>query len=157
MNPSTDPQAWGITAGYHDISGVWHETPPETALALLEAMGAGERGGAGPLAGDDPVWVVRPDHERPLVDDEPWRLRTEDGADERLEGALPPDLPLGYHRLVREHDGFERLLVVSPGRCHLPDDLHTWGWAVQLYATRSKESWGIGDLADLRRLATWSK
>ncbi len=32
-----------------------------------------------------------------------------------------------------------------------------WGWAVQLYALRSRESWGIGDLADLRRFARWSR
>jgi 4-alpha-glucanotransferase len=32
-----------------------------------------------------------------------------------------------------------------------------WGWAVQLYAVRSKDSWGIGDMADLRRLARWSR
>jgi 4-alpha-glucanotransferase len=32
-----------------------------------------------------------------------------------------------------------------------------WGWAVQLYAARSKESWGIGDLADLRRIQAWAE
>ena len=31
-----------------------------------------------------------------------------------------------------------------------------WGFAVQLHAVRSAESWGIGDLADLRRLAAWA-
>ncbi len=31
-----------------------------------------------------------------------------------------------------------------------------WGWAVQLYAARSRASWGIGDLDDLARLASWS-
>src|SRR5438132_10233673 len=45
----------------------------------------------------------------------------------------------------------------------LPDDPcwpapeRTWGWAVQLYALRSRDSWGIGDLADLRRFARWSR
>ena len=32
----------------------------------------------------------------------------------------------------------------------------TWGWAVQVYAARSRASWGIGDLADLRTLGQWS-
>jgi len=31
-----------------------------------------------------------------------------------------------------------------------------WGFAVQLYSLRSKESWGHGDLHDLARLARWS-
>lgn len=43
------------------------------------------------------------------------------------------------------------------GRCHLPPELHTWGWAAQLYALRSRGSWGIGDLADLRALGEWSR
>ena len=33
----------------------------------------------------------------------------------------------------------------------------TWGWAIQLYALRSRESWGVGDLADLRRFGRWSR
>ena len=32
-----------------------------------------------------------------------------------------------------------------------------WGWAVQVYAIRSRESWGIGDLADLRRMGSWAR
>jgi 4-alpha-glucanotransferase len=38
-----------------------------------------------------------------------------------------------------------------------PAPERTWGWALQLYALRSRESWGVGDLADLRRFARWSR
>ncbi len=38
-----------------------------------------------------------------------------------------------------------------------PAPERTWGWAVQLYALRSRESWGVGDLSDLRRFARWSR
>ena len=46
---------------------------------------------------------------------------------------------------------------------HIPDDPcapapeRAWGWAVQVYALRSRESWGIGDFADLRRFGRWAK
>ncbi|MFN2466039.1 MAG: 4-alpha-glucanotransferase [Candidatus Dormibacteria bacterium] len=41
--------------------------------------------------------------------------------------------------------------------CYLPPGPQLWGWAAQLYAVRSARSWGIGDLGDLRRLASWSR
>ncbi len=41
-------------------------------------------------------------------------------------------------------------------RCYLPPELaaggRSWGWGVQLYALRSRASWGIGDLGDLAAL-----
>jgi 4-alpha-glucanotransferase len=37
-----------------------------------------------------------------------------------------------------------------------PPPARAWGWAVQVYAIRSRESWGIGDLADLRRTGRWA-
>src|SRR5438270_11748170 len=42
-----------------------------------------------------------------------------------------------------------------PARCPLPTR-RAWGWAAQLYATRSLASWGIGDLMDLDRLTRWA-
>jgi 4-alpha-glucanotransferase len=38
-----------------------------------------------------------------------------------------------------------------------PPPRRAWGWAIQLYALRSRESWGVGDLADLRRFGRWSR
>jgi len=38
-----------------------------------------------------------------------------------------------------------------------PPPERAWGWAIQLYALRSRDSWGIGDLADLIRFGRWSR
>ena len=53
-------------------------------------------------------------------------------------------------------DGTAARLIVAPATCFLPESLRVWGWAIQLYAARSRRSWGIGDLADLRRLGRWA-
>src|SRR5438876_587371 len=45
---------------------------------------------------------------------------------------------------------------MPPGPCSAAPN-RAWGWAVQLYAVRSKDSWGIGDMGDLRRFARWSR
>ena len=88
--------------------------------------------------------------------------RTIDG---RLTGEaafqLPPDLPLGYHRLHADTAAgpAESTLVVSPGFLGFPASMgekRAWGYAVQLYSVRSQDSWGIGDLTDLAGLATWA-
>src|SRR5690348_16131395 len=44
----------------------------------------------------------------------------------------------------------------GPLQCS-PPPRRAWGWAVQVYAVRSKDSWGIGDFADLRDLGRWAK
>jgi 4-alpha-glucanotransferase len=63
------------------------------------------------------------------------QLRFEGGGTARLDDVVPADLPLGYHVLV-DDQGTERRLVVSPGRCWMPESPR-WGWAVQLYAALS--------------------
>ena len=143
---------WGIDDGYEDALGVWRETPAATRSALLAAMGV-DPAQSGPPP-ESPVRVLRPGQALPL--DKPAELRLEDGTALRVDAALPPDLPLGYHELRALDGGATVRIIVSPGRCYLPADWHTWGWAVQLYALRSAESWGIGDLGDLRRLGQWS-
>jgi len=49
-----------------------------------------------------------------------------------------------------------RRLKLSDDPCVAAPE-RAWGWAIQLYALRSRDSWGIGDLADLRRFGRWSR
>ncbi len=148
MTGPADPGAWGVASGYWDYAGEWREAPPATVAAILEGMGAGPEGPAPPVA-----ITVRLDRPRPDLG--PGRVVTEDGGELISAGPLPADLPPGYHRL-EPRDGPARPLIVSPGRAPLPGG-RQWGFAAQLYATRSGHSWGIGDLDDLRRLNGWAR
>lgn len=72
---------------------------------------------------------------------------------------IPADLPTGYHTLTA-HVGAAPAtasgrLIVSPARLDVPPAVRArrrWGFMAQLYSVRSRASWGIGDLADLRDL-----
>jgi 4-alpha-glucanotransferase len=148
---ATDP--WGIDDGYFDVGGTWHATTPETRTALRAAMHREADPEVPPDPGD-PLWVVRAGAAEPLLG--PCELRLEDGNTRRADGALPTDVPIGYHELHPLDGGPVTRLVITPGRCHLPPDLRAWVLSVQLPSCRSDESWGIGDLADLRAIGTWA-
>ncbi|MGI8998311.1 MAG: 4-alpha-glucanotransferase, partial [Candidatus Limnocylindria bacterium] len=129
---------------YIDAYGVERAIAPQVRAAVLAAIGPDET---------DPgaVAVVRRGAQLPVAGE----LVLEDGSSLGRPDRMPSDAPYGYHRLTRD-DGREQLVISGPGRCHLPPDLRAWGWAIQLAATRSRRSWGIGDLADLRELGAWS-
>jgi 4-alpha-glucanotransferase len=131
-----------IDEDYLDFAGRRQRVPPETIAAVRAAMGPPPDG----PYGDVVVWSAGSPWTRP------GELRLEDGT--AWKGGL---LPLGYHDFLPHGARLPVRVIVTPGQCHLPEDLFGWGWAVQLYATRSKSSWGIGDLADLRRLGRWSR
>ncbi|MER5306388.1 4-alpha-glucanotransferase [Streptomyces sp. NPDC002773] len=84
------------------------------------------------------------------------RVTTEDGA--VVTGEDWARLPLGVHR-VEAHapDGraATSTLIVSPARVPGPEH-RAYGLLVQLYSLLSHRSWGMGDLGDLRELATWA-
>ena len=72
-------------------------------------------------------------------------------------------LPCGYHQFVirdRQHQQEQvtakQLLIVTPQQCYLPPDLtgdsRVWGIGSHLHALRSRNSWGIGEFADLQQL-----
>jgi 4-alpha-glucanotransferase len=134
-----------IARTYLDSGGVEHAIPAATIERLGRALGSppADAGDAGPI-------VARRGQPVPVT----GRLLLEDGGSLEVDGVLPADCPLGYHTLTRP-DGQQQRLIVGPGRCHLPGG-RAWGWTVQLYATRSSLSWGIGDLGDLRTLTQWA-
>ncbi len=139
----TAPVDWGIEGGYRDGLGQWRSPDAEVTALLQQTMGR---------PSGDPLVVIRPGD---VVRLGPGDLILEDGSAVAVDDLLPADLILGYHR----HEGpfGATNVIVSPGRCHLPAELHTWGVTAQLYAVRSSTSWGIGDLGDLRRLVDWAR
>jgi 4-alpha-glucanotransferase len=143
-----DPQRWGIDTGYHDASGAWRQPPRRTIEALLDAMAADSEDPA-----EGPVVVMAPGRQGPVLGR--GRLVLEDGTLLDVDGEVPDDLPLGYHRFEPADAPASVRLINSPGRCWFGEELCVWGWSAQLYAARSEASWGLGDLADLRRLGRW--
>jgi 4-alpha-glucanotransferase len=97
--------AAGIAPSYENWRHERVEVPPETLVALLDALDR-----TSPLAGGSPEPAGRPN-------------RAGTGGDHPI-----PALP----------------------------EQRTWGFAIQLYSVRSRQSWGHGDLHDLAVLAAWS-
>ena len=143
---------WGVEPGYTDVQGNWHDTPDETRRALRVAMG-GLADVDDPPPHSRPVWIVRMGSGPPI--ERAALLALEDGSEVQVAEAVPPDLPLGYHDLHPSDGGPVTRLIVVPDRCASPPD-RAFGLAVQLYATRSSNSWGMGDLVDLRELCAWA-
>jgi 4-alpha-glucanotransferase len=137
-----------VEAEYVDAFRVRRRVPRTHRDAVVRAMGL-DPNAAGEAGAPEPVRLVRRAAEAVSP---PAALVLEDGTALGSINRLPRDLPHGYHRLERD-DG-SQLLLVAPRQTHAPAGL-SWGWAVQLYAARSTQSWGIGDLADLRQLAEW--
>ncbi|HET9058682.1 MAG TPA: 4-alpha-glucanotransferase [Acidimicrobiales bacterium] len=157
-----DLDAWGVERGYWDVTGQWHDTPPNTLETVLDAMGA---------------TAEHPPEDSPLVtvgEHGPWpglpagEIVLESGERRPFDPTASDVLPIGYHKLFAartESSSGEagpgrtfggRTVAVCPPRCPAPGPGKGWGWAVQLYAVRSASSWGIGDFRDLRRLVAWA-
>jgi 4-alpha-glucanotransferase len=131
-----DLASYGVLPGYRDGWGV-HRELPETAAAALSAHFAGR---PTPLS----AVIATPGRFHPdLVGD----ITYEDGSFGSVAGVVDRD---GYH-VLRSHSGCRRLVIAAPE--YLPQPRRHWGFAVQLYAARSRDSWGIGDFRDLALIA----
>lgn len=84
----------------------------------------------------------------------------------RVEAPIPADMPLGWHTVhafERRSGGGDPVrtasasLIVTPERMSPPPTRsgrnRGWGLMAQLYSVRSRDSWGMGDFADLGDLA----
>lgn len=144
---------WGIDAVYEGADGKERRVSREAIDSIRSAIGPPPQ--APESLFDEPVKVVR--QGKPLILPRPAELRLEDGTVMEVRDRLPNSIPVGYHELAPTDGVASTKLIVTPGRCHLPSKLRTWGWSAQVYATRSRASWGIGDLDDLRRLGEWAQ
>lgn len=126
-----------VPASFVDAHDTVQVLDPATRADVISAIGAGrDRPGA---------LVCEPGA---VVEELDGRLATLDGEDlGETDGTAPA---AGYYRLTRP-DGSRRLVISAPPRFPQPE--RGWGWAVQLYAARSRDSWGIGDFGDLATVA----
>ncbi|MFY9807827.1 MAG: 4-alpha-glucanotransferase, partial [Pseudonocardiaceae bacterium] len=116
----------------------------DTSTQVQDALAAARQPG---LPG---TIVLCQGHSREIRD--PGVLTDEHGAEMPVRSVLPADLAPGWYSLASDKT-HTTVLVAPPA---LPEPPRTWGWMLQLYALRSAQSWGIGDLADLREFIGWT-
>ncbi|MFF8509809.1 4-alpha-glucanotransferase [Streptomyces sp. NPDC015492] len=163
----------GVATAYSPSAGVTVPVPDATVVAVLGALGvdattpdavaaaldAAERTDRERLLAPTLVRWRGTEPARPpadLPDGTRLRVTTEDGA--VVTGDDWEGLPLGVHTVEAEApDGrtATATLIVAPARVPAPER-RAYGLLVQLYSLLSSRSWGMGDLGDLRELATWA-
>lgn len=171
--------AYGVETSYTDWRGRPTDVPSETIRAVLTALGA-DVSSAGAVRAEldrlrheratrllPPTVVAYAGEEITAPAGADLRVALSGGGEVALASAgpgtghaayrLPPDTPLGAHTVhasLGDRTASAPLLIV-PSRAIDPGT-RSWGFMAQLYSVRSRGSWGLGDLADLRALATWS-
>lgn len=138
--------AWGVQREYEDAARARRVIAPEDVRAVEASMLPRDP------ADEVPLFVRRGEQ----LPSGAASIELEDGREVGAGARLDRGIPFGYHRLVFR-DGRRTRLITSPGRCALPEDIRGWGWAVQLYAVRSRANWGIGDLGDLAQIGAWAR
>lgn len=139
--------AYGVATRYENYQRRDTEVAPESVIGVLGLLGVDARTPAAvetALAGIKrseglPGTIVLREGQRYELP-APAELTLEDGTTRTVDALA--DLPLGWHTLG------ETTVVVVP--VELPRPPEAWGWMLQLYALHSADSWGMGDLGDLR-------
>lgn len=161
--------AAGIEREWWEVDGTHHRVGLDAQRAMLTAMGlhiADDEGvsrslaivsEAGPLLAQagETVTLLAPAERRRRI-----------GIVDRAGGERWLDVPPGHPASAMLEAGRYRVfsegvplrdVIVSPGRCYLPEDIaagrRVFGLASHLYALRHEASEGIGDFETLERLA----
>ena len=160
--------AHGVATDYRNQLDQPVEVRAESVVAVLAALGVDASTDAAVRAALadanrrpelPPVVVLREGESRTVAGaGATARLVAEDGSARELPVTsggveLGPSLPVGWHRLLT--GDVEIPVAVAPRQLPLPTR-RRWGLTVQLYATRSQASWGMGDLHDLTDLVRWT-
>ena len=129
-------EAHGVASGYRDWHGRRVEVSPRTLDAILDALGV--------PPGQDAAVPAAPDG-RPA-------------AAGRGAGGSPVEGPVAEGPAAGEPVAGEPAadVLADDGPVVAVPQERSWGFAVQLYSVRSRQSWGFGDLGDLADLAAWS-
>jgi 4-alpha-glucanotransferase len=148
--------AHGVVTAYDAADGRRTQVSRDTVVRVLELLDVDASSPAAIRAALDeadraagrlpPTIVLREGDRRALA----GTLTLEDGPTREVTELA--GLPLGWHRLTAGDQA--ATVVVAPRR--LPPAPAAWGWMLQLYALRSRGSWGMGDFGDLREFAGWA-
>jgi 4-alpha-glucanotransferase len=173
---------YGVASQYQNARGETVATDVAVISRLLESMGfsCGEDAKKEALTKTSnilpPAMVVRSEKGRVVINlntaseivELDWEIVLENGkrrtgrtgttrratrSCRSLQQLVLTDIPCGYHELRLNSLNVQMTLIVTPGRCWLPDSFsqngRSWGISLQLYAVRSEPNWGIGDFTDL--------
>ncbi len=125
----------GVSFGYYNTAGTWIDTPTATLEKVATSFPSDNENSVA----DAPI-VCTPGRWHPELF---GTLILEDGYHFQCHGVV--DVP-GYH-ILYTNDNRRRFVIAAPEKLKVPN--RTWGWQIQLYAARSRASWGIGDFRDL--------
>jgi 4-alpha-glucanotransferase len=150
--------AHGVATWYRDAQRQRVDVDPDVVRRVLGLLGVSADNRAqvrdslaATRTATPPGTVVLSRGQRRKVS-KPAVLTAEDGTELPITDATPPNLAPGWYTLS-SGDQHTTVLVAPPA---LPEPPRTWGWMLQLYALRSKSSWGLGDLGDLRAFIAWT-
>jgi 4-alpha-glucanotransferase len=130
-------ERFGVATSFVDARGHLQVAPPATLRTIHSSFSAEPPTTEAPL-------ICTPGRYHPELH---GYLILEQGDAYWVDGRVDVE---GYH-ILHTHDERRRLVIAA--REFLPQPDRGWGWSVQLYAARSRDSWGIGDFRDLGLLA----